>query len=96
MYACVVALRVDLQGLAVAQEAWYALPLVLISTVPFVLLGFCYYFNFLFVLQVIACYFLQTRLVPRNRPLAFVGRHSFVICIAPIIVIKIIMELAGW
>ena len=91
-----VALRVDLHSLAIAQKAWYALPLVLISAVPFVLLGFGYYFDFLFVLQVIACYFLLTRLVPKNRPLAFVGRHSFVIYIAHIIVIKIIMELTGW
>ena len=91
-----VALRVDLHSLAIAQKAWYALPLVLISAVPFVVLGFGYYFDFLFVLQVVACYFLLTRLVPKNRPLAFVGRHSFVIYIAHIIVIKIIMELTGW
>jgi hypothetical protein len=91
-----VALRVDLHGLAVTQKAWYALPLVLISAVPFILLGFGYYVDYLFVLQVIACYFLLTRLAPRNRPLAFVGRHSFVIYIAHIVAIRIIVELTGW
>ena len=91
-----VALRVDLHAVAVAQKAWYATPLVLVSAVPFILLGFGHYFDFLFVLQVMACYFLLTRLVPRNGLFTFVGQHSFVIYIAHIVAIRIIAELAGW
>jgi uncharacterized membrane protein len=91
-----VALRVDLHALAVAQNSRLAVPLVLVSALPFVLLTLGHFLDYLFVLQVIACYFLLTRLVPRNRPLSFVGRQSFVIYIAHIILIKVIMQLTGW
>jgi uncharacterized membrane protein YcfT len=59
-------------------------------------LGFGHYFDFLFVLQVMACYFLLTRLVPRNGLFTFVGQHSFVIYIAHIVAIRIIVEFIGW
>jgi uncharacterized membrane protein len=90
------ALRLDLHALAITQRGWYAVPLVLVSALPFALLGLGYFLDYLFVLQVIACYFLVTRLIPRSRVLGFVGRHSFVIYIAHIIAIKIIMYLTGW
>lgn len=90
------ALRLDLHALAIRQRNWYAVPLVLVSALPFALLGLGYFLDYLFVLQVIACYFLVTRLVPSSRFLCFVGRHSFVIYIAHIIAIKIIMYLTGW
>jgi uncharacterized membrane protein len=90
------ALEVDLHALAVRLQGRCAVPLALVSALPFVLLAFDNFFDFLFVLQVIACFFLFTRLVPSNRALSFVGRQSFVIYIAHIIIIKLIMQLTGW
>jgi hypothetical protein len=90
------ALKIDLHTLAVNLKGGYVVPLVLVSALPFALLAFDYFYDFLFVLQVIACFFLCTLLIPRNRPLSFVGRQSFVIYIAHIIIIKLIMQVTGW
>ena len=88
--------RVDLDRAAVSMRSWLVVPLLMVSALPFILLGFGYYLDYLFVIQVIACYFIVTRLIPRNRPFSFVGRHSFVIYVGHIILIRAIMALTGW
>ena len=88
--------RWDLHRSAVALPSWLLVPLVMVSALPFILLGLEYYLDYLFVIQVVACYFIVTRLIPKNRPLSFVGRHSFAIYVAHIILIRGIAELTGW
>ncbi len=61
---------------------------LLICFIPFLMLLFGIFYDFLFIPTVFAAYFLMARHVPRNSYLAWLGYHSFFIYVAHIFVIK--------
>lgn len=81
--------RVDLDGVArESRHLWLTVLAAGACCVPFVLRRFGYYFDFLFAPSILACYFLVTWWVKKNRALEFVGRNSFVIYVGQIILVK--------
>jgi len=62
---------------------------------PFVILARGIFFDFLFLPQVIAAYFITTRFIPDSRALSWLGKNSFVIYIGHIIAIKLISMALG-
>jgi peptidoglycan/LPS O-acetylase OafA/YrhL len=86
------ALKADLATIARTRNPWFTVVAALVCCIPFVLLRLGYYFDFVFVFGVLALYYIVAQWIRSSRPFEFVGRHSFVIYIAHIVVIKVIVE----
>jgi len=78
----------DLDKIARTRSLWPTLVALVTCCIPFVVRKFGYYFDFLFVLYVLALYLLVARWIRANKALEFVGRNSFVMYVGQIIVVK--------
>ena len=82
------ALKLDLHTLAADQKNKQSLLALLICVIPFIILAAGGFFDFLFIPQIFAVYYLIVRFLPREKILSFLGRNSFYIYIGHIFIIK--------
>ncbi len=85
-----ISLKLDLHSLAAEQENSQSLLALLICIIPFIILAFGHFYDFLFIPQIFAAYYLIVRILPQERFLSFLGRNSFTIYVGHIFIIKII------
>ncbi|MFA5829888.1 MAG: hypothetical protein WC843_05360 [Candidatus Gracilibacteria bacterium] len=83
----------DLHSTATNLKNRQSIFALLTCIIPFIILAFGNFYDFIFIPQVFAVYFLIARVLPKNQMLSFLGRNSFYIYIGHIFVIKAISYL---
>lgn len=86
-------LKLDLHSIATEQKNRQSIFALLICIIPFIILAFGNFYDFLFIPEIFAVYFLIVRVLPREQILSFLGRNSFYIYIGHIFIIKAITYL---
>jgi peptidoglycan/LPS O-acetylase OafA/YrhL len=84
------ALKLDLHSAAEKQKKRESILALIICIIPFIILAFSGFYDFLFIPMIFAAYHIIAKFLPNNRPLAFLGIYSFYIYIGHIFIIKAI------